>query len=103
MCIPFDLFLIVLWNVQRMCKNMPTNIVFLTAVLTSYCIMIRSKHSISLWYLYIAFEILQNNVTKAKTLFFRAIRECPWAKGSMQPWLELVAESKLNATYNFLL
>ncbi|RUS31601.1 hypothetical protein BC938DRAFT_477469, partial [Jimgerdemannia flammicorona] len=40
----------------------------------------RSRCSVALWKLYIQFEIIQNNLGKAKTLFFRAIRECPWAK-----------------------
>ncbi|KAI9334132.1 NRDE-2, necessary for RNA interference-domain-containing protein [Obelidium mucronatum] len=38
------------------------------------------KHCPSVWYLSIIFEILQGNVTKAKQLLFRAIRECPWSK-----------------------
>ncbi|KAI8918519.1 NRDE-2, necessary for RNA interference-domain-containing protein [Powellomyces hirtus] len=39
-----------------------------------------SKHSVSLWYLYIEFEIREGNVSKAKALFFRAIQQCPWCK-----------------------
>ncbi|KAJ3326989.1 hypothetical protein HDU76_012445 [Blyttiomyces sp. JEL0837] len=39
-----------------------------------------SKHSVSIWYLFINFEVITKNEAKAKALFFRAIRECPWAK-----------------------
>ncbi|KAJ3063192.1 hypothetical protein HDU98_000969, partial [Podochytrium sp. JEL0797] len=39
-----------------------------------------SKHSPSLWYLSILFEILTGNAGKAKQVLFRAIRECPWSK-----------------------
>ncbi|KAJ3012516.1 hypothetical protein HKX48_006248 [Thoreauomyces humboldtii] len=37
-----------------------------------------SKHSVSLWYLYIQFEQREGDLGKVKTLFFRAIQECPW-------------------------
>ncbi|RUS21226.1 NRDE-2, necessary for RNA interference-domain-containing protein [Endogone sp. FLAS-F59071] len=40
----------------------------------------RSRCSIAIWKLYIELETMQNNLGKAKTLFFRAVRECPWAK-----------------------
>ncbi|KAI9004189.1 NRDE-2, necessary for RNA interference-domain-containing protein [Gaertneriomyces semiglobifer] len=40
-----------------------------------------SRHSPSLWYLYISFEVRENDGQRAKALFFRAIRECPWCKG----------------------
>ncbi|KNC97470.1 uncharacterized protein SPPG_07387 [Spizellomyces punctatus DAOM BR117] len=39
-----------------------------------------SRHSVSLWQLYIQFEVREGNRDKAKALFFRAIRECPWCK-----------------------
>ncbi|KAI8825246.1 NRDE-2, necessary for RNA interference-domain-containing protein [Fimicolochytrium jonesii] len=39
-----------------------------------------ARHSVSLWYLYLHFEAKQGNTAKAKTLVFRAVRECPWCK-----------------------
>ncbi|CEP11433.1 hypothetical protein [Parasitella parasitica] len=40
----------------------------------------RTKFSILLWKCYIQFELLQNNIQKARSLFYRSIRECPWSK-----------------------
>jgi hypothetical protein len=40
-----------------------------------------SRSSLSLWKLYITFELFAtNNVARAKDLFFRAMRTCPWSK-----------------------
>ncbi|KAI9102008.1 NRDE-2, necessary for RNA interference-domain-containing protein [Phlyctochytrium arcticum] len=39
-----------------------------------------SRHSASLWSLYIQFEVQHGDESKSKTLFFRAIQECPWCK-----------------------
>ncbi|CAG8460298.1 12938_t:CDS:10 [Ambispora leptoticha] len=39
-----------------------------------------TRHSVSIWSLYINFEIKHNRQDRAKALFFRAIRECPWSK-----------------------
>ncbi|TPX68733.1 hypothetical protein SpCBS45565_g02910 [Spizellomyces sp. 'palustris'] len=44
-----------------------------------------SRHSVSLWQLYIQFEVREGNRDKAKALFFRAIRECPWCKDGQWP------------------
>ncbi|KAL4791863.1 NRDE-2, necessary for RNA interference-domain-containing protein [Aspergillus venezuelensis] len=38
------------------------------------------KSSISLWKLYILFELHQNDITRAKSVFYRAMRACPWSK-----------------------
>ncbi|KAJ3044013.1 hypothetical protein HDV00_003542 [Rhizophlyctis rosea] len=39
-----------------------------------------TKHSIIVWHLYVELEVREGNLMKAKALFFRAIRECPWSK-----------------------
>ncbi|CAG8548926.1 4305_t:CDS:10 [Ambispora gerdemannii] len=39
-----------------------------------------TRHSVSIWNLYIDFEIKHNQQDRAKALYFRAIRECPWSK-----------------------
>jgi len=40
----------------------------------------RTRSSIALWRLYIEFEIREGNQERAKVVFYRSIRECPWAK-----------------------
>ncbi|KAI9370859.1 NRDE-2, necessary for RNA interference-domain-containing protein [Aspergillus egyptiacus] len=39
-----------------------------------------ARSSISLWKLYILFELSRNDITRAKAVFFRAMRACPWSK-----------------------
>ncbi|KAJ9193499.1 hypothetical protein DTO164E3_7898 [Paecilomyces variotii] len=40
-----------------------------------------SSHSnISLWKLYILFELSRGHIARAKDIFFRAMRACPWSK-----------------------
>ncbi|GAD95713.1 hypothetical protein NFIA_059290 [Paecilomyces variotii No. 5] len=39
-----------------------------------------SQSSISLWKLYILFELSRGHVARAKDIFFRAMRACPWSK-----------------------
>jgi hypothetical protein len=39
-----------------------------------------AKRSCSIWYLAIHYEIHHQDLSKAKRLFYRGIRECPWAK-----------------------
>ncbi|CAO3697494.1 unnamed protein product [Rhizopus microsporus] len=41
---------------------------------------INTKSSIILWKCYIKFELLQRNIERAKGLFYRSLRECPWSK-----------------------
>jgi hypothetical protein len=41
----------------------------------------RTKSSVSLWSLFIEFEVKQGRPLRAKTLLQRALVECPWAKG----------------------
>lgn len=43
--------------------------------------MYRTRSSIILWKYYIQFELLEKNLDKARSLFYRSIRECPWSKG----------------------
>ncbi|RDW65775.1 uncharacterized protein DSM5745_09514 [Aspergillus mulundensis] len=38
------------------------------------------RTSISLWKLYILFEISRREITRAKNVFYRAMRACPWSK-----------------------
>ncbi|CAB5184578.1 DUF1740-domain-containing protein [Rhizophagus irregularis] len=40
----------------------------------------KTKSSISLWTLYINFEMTYGRHDIAKTLYYRAVRECPWSK-----------------------
>jgi hypothetical protein len=40
----------------------------------------RSRFSLSLWKLYVLFELSRNNVQQAKEVFYRGIRACPWSK-----------------------
>ncbi|KAF1799857.1 NRDE-2, necessary for RNA interference-domain-containing protein [Mucor lusitanicus] len=40
----------------------------------------RTRPSILLWKCYIQFELMQDNTQKARSLFYRSIRECPWSK-----------------------
>ncbi|KAL4778330.1 NRDE-2, necessary for RNA interference-domain-containing protein [Aspergillus varians] len=39
-----------------------------------------ARSSISLWKLYILFELSRNEIARAKTVFYRAMRACPWSK-----------------------
>ncbi|KAJ3158625.1 hypothetical protein HDU86_002588 [Geranomyces michiganensis] len=39
-----------------------------------------SRHSVSLWHLYIQFELREGNGAKAKSLVYRALQACPWCK-----------------------
>ena len=40
-----------------------------------------SAHSnLSLWKLYILFELGQNDIQRAENIFYRAVRACPWSK-----------------------
>ncbi|KAL4908458.1 hypothetical protein BDW74DRAFT_166140 [Aspergillus multicolor] len=38
------------------------------------------RTSISLWKLYILFELSRHEITRAKNIFYRAMRACPWSK-----------------------
>ncbi|KAL4939411.1 hypothetical protein BDV06DRAFT_225061 [Aspergillus oleicola] len=42
--------------------------------------MSTGKASISLWKLYILFELHLNDIPRAKAVFYRAMRACPWSK-----------------------
>ena len=44
--------------------------------------MYRTSSSIILWKHYIQFEINLDNDERARTVFYRSIRECPWSKGN---------------------
>ncbi|KAL3458616.1 NRDE-2, necessary for RNA interference-domain-containing protein [Aspergillus heterothallicus] len=40
----------------------------------------RTNSSITLWTLYIYLELSRNEITRAKNVFYRAMRACPWSK-----------------------
>ncbi|KAL3444640.1 NRDE-2, necessary for RNA interference-domain-containing protein [Aspergillus insuetus] len=40
-----------------------------------------SNSSIALWTLYIYLELSRNEISRAKSVFYRAMRACPWSKG----------------------
>ncbi|KAI9487708.1 MAG: NRDE-2, necessary for RNA interference-domain-containing protein [Benjaminiella poitrasii] len=40
----------------------------------------RTRSSIILWKCYIQFELSQNNLERARSLFYRSVKECPWSK-----------------------
>lgn len=42
----------------------------------------RTRPSASLWTLFIDFEIRNGELARAKALVYRAVRECPWCKGT---------------------
>lgn len=46
-----------------------------------FALLIRTRSSIALWKIYIEYELREGNHDRAKVVFYRAIRECPWAKG----------------------
>lgn len=50
-------------------------------MLTPSC-PIRTKSAVSIWSLYIDFELRQQDSKRAKRLLHRALAECPWAKGA---------------------
>ncbi|RHZ54116.1 hypothetical protein CDV55_101701 [Aspergillus turcosus] len=39
-----------------------------------------ARSSLTLWKLYILFELSRNEINRAKEVFYRAIRACPWSK-----------------------
>lgn len=46
----------------------------------------RTKSAASLWTLYIDFEVRNGEYRRAKSLIYRAIRECPWCKGTRESY-----------------
>ncbi|CEQ42109.1 SPOSA6832_03893, partial [Sporobolomyces salmonicolor] len=43
----------------------------------------RTRSSASLWVLYVDFEVRNGELQRAKSLIYRALRECPWCKGEL--------------------
>ena len=43
-------------------------------------IMSTTRSSLTLWKLYILFELWRGNIARAKDVFYRAMRACPWSK-----------------------
>ncbi|KIM33854.1 hypothetical protein M408DRAFT_325432 [Serendipita vermifera MAFF 305830] len=58
------------------------------------------NHSVVLWRIYIVFEIRVNNLQRAKAVLFRALGNCPWAKGlymmAFGPLREVFTVTELN-------
>ncbi|RIB25556.1 NRDE-2, necessary for RNA interference-domain-containing protein [Gigaspora rosea] len=54
-----------------------------------------TRHSVSLWILYINFEIKYGEMNKAKAIYYRAMRECPWSKD-----IYMIAFKKLRAQFS---
>ncbi|KAI9303040.1 NRDE-2, necessary for RNA interference-domain-containing protein [Cunninghamella echinulata] len=52
-----------------------------------------TRSSILLWKLYIQHEIRLENNEKAKSLLYRAVRECPWSKDLFMTGLKLLNDS----------
>ncbi|KAI5788834.1 NRDE-2, necessary for RNA interference-domain-containing protein [Peziza echinospora] len=55
-----------------------------------------TKSSITIWRLYIEFELRERNPLRAKMLFFRALRCCPWSRD-----LAMLAFTRLIAILDF--
>ncbi|KAJ3299178.1 hypothetical protein HK104_009782 [Borealophlyctis nickersoniae] len=73
----------VLWTFyiwSELHQRPPYNVHFVRSLFDRALECDSARHSTSVWYLYIQFEIREGNLPKAKALFFRAIRECPWCK-----------------------
>ncbi|KAL2009699.1 hypothetical protein VTN00DRAFT_5506 [Thermoascus crustaceus] len=51
-----------------------------------------NRSNLSLWKLYILFELSHNEINRAKEIFYRGMRACPWSKG-----LVMLAFSHLSA------
>lgn len=51
-----------------------------------------TRSNLSLWKLYILFELSHNEINRAKEIFYRGMRACPWSKG-----LIMLAFSHLSA------
>lgn len=41
----------------------------------------RTKSNIGLWMIYVEFEMREKDLRRAKEVFFRGVRCCPWSKG----------------------
>ncbi|KAI9025805.1 NRDE-2, necessary for RNA interference-domain-containing protein, partial [Phycomyces nitens] len=66
-----------------------------------------TRSSIVLWKLYIHHEISRDNHEKARTLFYRAVRECPWSKELYLMGLDILAkdgsEKELNEAVSLMM
>ncbi|KAK9720413.1 hypothetical protein K7432_004142 [Basidiobolus ranarum] len=60
--------------------HQPYNIHMVRSLLEQALDSTSARNSVSLWTLYIQLEAKQGDLAKGKGLFYRAIRECPWAK-----------------------
>ncbi|KAL0074451.1 NRDE-2, necessary for RNA interference-domain-containing protein [Phycomyces blakesleeanus] len=59
-----------------------------------------TRSSIVLWKLYIQHEISRDNHEKARTLFYRAVRECPWSKDLYLMGLDILAKDESEKELN---
>ncbi|RHZ61356.1 hypothetical protein Glove_348g24 [Diversispora epigaea] len=73
----------ILWTVaiyDELHRQQPYNIDRIRSLFYKSLECFTTKNSISLWSLFIHFEINHGELYRAKTLYYRAIRECPWSK-----------------------
>ncbi|CAG8472282.1 6023_t:CDS:2 [Acaulospora colombiana] len=88
----------ILWTVaiyDELHRQQPYNIDRVRSLFDKASACPSTKNSISLWALYINFEIKHDELRRAKTLYYRAIRECPWSKD-----LYLMAFRELKSQFN---
>jgi hypothetical protein len=55
------------------------------------------KSSVLIWMIYIEFEARYGRPLRAKELVFRAMRECPWAKGMLFYRMSLILDLAMMA------
>ncbi|CAG8634239.1 9753_t:CDS:2, partial [Diversispora eburnea] len=73
----------ILWTVaiyDELHRQQPYNIDRVRSLFYKSLECFTTKNSISLWSLFIHFEINNGELYRAKSLYYRAIRECPWSK-----------------------
>lgn len=63
-------------------------------------------HSAGLWKLYFLFELSRNKLEKAKSVFYRGMKACPWAKELYMIAFEylgtVMGETELRGLYELL-
>eukprot|EP00842_Homolaphlyctis_polyrhiza_P006149 jgi/Hompol1/6535/HPOL_000188-RA len=80
------------WSEMHQRSN--TNINVVRSVFDRAIEMPRLRYSTSIWYLAIQFEARVGELARGKSLFYRAISECPWAKEDELRELYAIMEDK---------
>ncbi|CAG8582332.1 2727_t:CDS:10 [Paraglomus occultum] len=73
----------VLWTFAlyaEMRRHQNYNVNFIRSLFERAAECPKSRHSVAIWSLYINFEKHIGDLERAKAIYFRALRECPWAK-----------------------